>query len=426
MIYVVSLYYPPVSNPPANRMNFLVQFLVGKYGADAVRVVTGRPNYPHGKLPREYRWRLFKRRSGEHGETIHHIYEIPAPFRGLYRKTLGLLSFAFSVFWYFLFRRLRRGDLVYITSGPVFPVYSLYFLSHLRRNLRYVVDIRDLWPQIVAAMGFISPRSPVYRLLEKLSLKSYRRALCNVGNAEGWVDYLARELPDKERLLICNPVDTDLFRPLPAGETAAFRAQHPELFDDPGRVTFIFAGNHSYNMDLITLMDALKAARAETDRFLFVFLGYGEVKPDLEAYVTAHGLEDCVVFLPFMARPELLKYLCAVDFCYSSRVKDQVYRDFIPVKMLEYLACGKFVLAAHRCRFTDTAETNGFAMVCEAGEPDAVRDSLLRLVRERERFLAGADPRPYIVEHFSVRHFQSQMESLFANLAPQARSTDLS
>ena len=136
MIYLVSLYYPPISNPPANRIGHLARILVAKYGRDNVTVVTGRPNYPEGKLPREYRWRVFKRRTGAAGETIHHLYEYPAPFRGRNLKTLGLVSFAVSVFVYFLFRRLGPKDLVFVTSGPVFPAYSIYFLSRLKRRFR--------------------------------------------------------------------------------------------------------------------------------------------------------------------------------------------------------------------------------------------------------------------------------------------------
>ena len=120
MIYVVSHFYPPVQNPPANRMGHLAKLLKSMYGAENLVVVTGRPNYPDGKLSKEYRWRLFKRRTGDFGETIHHLYELPAPFGGFLRKTIGYFSFAFSVFVYFLFRRVREDSLVFVTVPPYF------------------------------------------------------------------------------------------------------------------------------------------------------------------------------------------------------------------------------------------------------------------------------------------------------------------
>lgn len=103
MIYIVSHYYPPVSNPSAVRMEYLAKLLLERYGADQVRVITGRPNYPDGKLLPEDKWRLFRRQTGRWGETIYHLYEFPAPFKGLYRKTLGLLSLSVSLFIFFFY-----------------------------------------------------------------------------------------------------------------------------------------------------------------------------------------------------------------------------------------------------------------------------------------------------------------------------------
>ena len=214
MIYVVSLYYPPVSNPPSNRMEHLVRVLLKRYGADKVRVITGRPNYPDGILPSELKWRIYKKTVGGLGECIEYLYEVPAPFKGFFRKTLGLLSFSFSVFIYFLFKRLKKEDLIFVTSGPIFPVYAIYFLSKLKRKLRYVMDIRDLWPQTVAGLGYLQEGTFVYKQLKSLSDKAHNRAVASVGVVEGICDYIASVAPERPVSLIYNPVDTELFKPI--------------------------------------------------------------------------------------------------------------------------------------------------------------------------------------------------------------------
>ena len=137
MIYIVSHFYLPVGSPAASRMGHLARILVERYGRDRVRVVTGRPNYPDGRLPAEYRWRIFRRTTGPAGEAIAHLYEIPAPFQGFLGKTIGYLSFAVSVFFYFLFRRVNRG------SGRQF-ILDRFALGEFRT--RYLAVLVDLVP----------------------------------------------------------------------------------------------------------------------------------------------------------------------------------------------------------------------------------------------------------------------------------------
>ena len=48
MIYLVSHYYHPETNPPANRFGDLARILVDRYGSDQVQVITGFPNHPSG------------------------------------------------------------------------------------------------------------------------------------------------------------------------------------------------------------------------------------------------------------------------------------------------------------------------------------------------------------------------------------------
>ena len=408
MIYVVSHYYPPVVNPPAHRMNHLVRLLVERYGAEQVCVITGRPNHPHGELPPEYKWRLFKRRRGQWGERILHLYEVPTPNEGLIRKTLGYVSFAKALFFYLLFKRFAPEDIVFVTSPPVFTAYAVYLAACFRRRLRYVLDVRDLWPQAIAGIGFIREGTWIYRFFCRLSDRTYRRATQLVGNSQGIVDHLAavdgcgRKRIDR----VHNPVDMERIRALPPGESAAFRSDHAGPFGDGTRPVFVFAGMHSIYIDLMTLVRALKRVRAETDRFLFILIGYGEQKEELQAYIRENGLAQNVHFLPFMPREELLEYLSAADFCYVSLKATHNLRYAIPTKTLEYLACGKFVLAALEGPFADMLRAAGVAVVAEPGNPDSIAEAVETMI---ERYAGGTPPpdtRAFVREHFSLERFE--------------------
>ncbi len=408
MIYIVTHYYPPVVNPPAHRMDNLVRLLVERYGAEQVQVVTGRPNHPHGELPPGYRWRLFKRRRGQWGERVLHLYEVPTPNEGLFRKTLGYVSFAATLFIYLLFKRLAREDVVFVTSPPAFTAYAVYMAACFRRKLRYVLDVRDLWPQAIAGIGFIREKTWTYRSLCRLSDRTYRRATQLVGNSQGIVEHLAtvEGCAEKRIDLVHNPVDMDGIQPLPAQECAAFRAAHEELFGDGTRPVFVFAGMHSIYIDLMTLVRALKRVRDRMDRFLFILIGYGEQKGELQRYVEENGLAENVHFLPFMPKEELLKYLSAADFCYVSLKATRNLRYAIPSKTLEYLACGKFVLAALEGPFADMLREAGVAAVAKPGKPDKVARAVEMLIERHAADTPSPNTRAFVRNHFSLQRFE--------------------
>ena len=423
MSYIVSHYYLPICNPPASRMGHFVRILTELYGGDRVRVVTGRPNYPNGELAEADRWKLYRRETGKYGETVEHLYEIPAPFKGFSRKTIGYLSFAASVFFYFLFKPMKKEDVVLITSGPVFPAYVLYFLSRVKRRLRYIVDVRDLSPQTVAGMGFMKETSLSYRFLKGLSDKTYASALQAVGVVPGICDYISSVTDFDDVHLIYNPVDTEAMTPMPESDIRNFRASHPELFQE-GRTTFLFGGALSVYMDLITLMRAARLLREHTDAFLIIIIGYGEDADRLKAYVDENDLGDYVRFLPHMERTELRKYICSVDFCFSSISKDDIFKMVVSVKILEHLSCGKFVVGAHNGPFFEDLEKRGFAVFAPAGDEAALAKLLQRMIEQPPPKSERKDPRSFIRENFSLEQMRARLRALFEPIVPIAQRKD--
>ncbi|MDI6773831.1 MAG: glycosyltransferase family 4 protein [Verrucomicrobiota bacterium] len=422
MIYLVSHFYLPLGNPPASRMGHLARILVERYGRDNARVVTGRPNYPEGRLPPEYRWRLFRRTVGPAGEDIAHLYEIATPFQGFRRKTVGYLSFAVSVFFYFLFRRLAPSDLILVTSGPVFPAYAVYFLSRLKRHLRYAVDVRDLSPQTVPGMGFMNRESALYRALKRLSDRTYRRAVKTVGVVPGICEYLNAVAAPRKAALIYNPVDTREVRPLPEQDVRAFRQEHSEIFGDPGRTVFLYAGLHSPHLDLMTLLKALTHVKAETSAFVFVLIGHGEETPALKRFAAENGLAPNVCFLNHMPREQLVRYMNAADFCYFGARADPVFDIAVAVKAIEYLACGKFVVTAHGGAFPEGLRERKLGLISPPSDPGALARNLIALIREPGPYLGSrGDSRRFILERFSLKEFEKRYLTIFEDLVPPPR-----
>ena len=395
MIYVVSHYYLPLVNPPATRMGHLVHFLVDQYGADNIRVVTGQPNYPDGKLPQAFTGRLFKRTTGDHGETVHHLYEYPTPFRGLVRKSLGLLSFAVGVFFYFLFRRLKPDDLVIVTSGPSFPPYAIYFLSTWKKNLTYVIDVRDLWPQVAAGMGYLNTHSWKYRLLDHLSNRMYRGADKAIGVSRGILEHLKHHVDSESLFHIPNPIDMDLFKPVPIqGKSEVF--------------TVVFTGAFSFYVDLMTLMKAI----SKIDSIRVLLIGDGEARPEVEQFIQENELEERVLLQPFIKdKNQLVNIINSADLCYASLRASPHLTYATPTKILEYLSCNKPVLALLEGSFADELTTHLAAIVREPGNVAELQNTIERILEDGLPPLK--EPRSFIEANYSLEKFNQRLASFF-------------
>jgi len=402
MIYLVSMYYPPENNPPAHRMDYFAETLAGSIGRDSFRVVTGRPNYPTGKLARGFRFRLWKKTMGQHGEQVQHLYEFPAVFKGLYRKTLGMVSFAGFLFMYLVFRRYKSNDLVFVTSGPGFNILAVYYASILRPSLRYVLDIRDLWPEGVAGMGFMKESGRAYRFLKRSVDKAYLKAERVVGNSEGIVESISKTLDPSLVDLVHNPIRIDRFMPLDDSLLADYRTKRFDLFD--GRVTLTFTGTFAFYIDLPIFMDALNLLDQKSKEKLHVILlGDGEERINVTSLISRYGLEQAVTILPFTNdRSELVSLIQASDFCFASLKDTPTLRYAIPTKILEYSACGKPIIAALSGPFSEVLKNQKAAHVVPPGDPIALAEVLTKLIKNPDDYRqTGANARALILSEFS-------------------------
>lgn len=421
--YLVTHYYPPESNPPANRLSNLAAVLAETFGKERVQVITGMPNHPDGKIKPGYRFRLWKKEKGAAGEPVLRVPEFPAPNRGFWRKSVGFISFGTSVFFTLLCKRLGPNDVVYVTSPPSLASYAIWLLKRLgKRNLRYVFEMRDPMPEIVAAMGFMNESGRTYRLLKKLSDLTIRDADHIVAVAEGMRDDAALICGRENCSLIYNPVDTRWFAPVPADDAAEFRDLHRELYGPDGTRVFAFAGSHSIYMGLGEVLKAFAALKDDTAPWRLLLIGYGEDTDRLKREVRDLQLQDRVFFPGYLKRDELRLWLCAADVLLSTRLDHPVYRRLIPTKMIEYMALGKWALVAHNCEFAQRVENVGFCRDVPLADERAFSDALAQCIRAPAP--APVDAMSFLEEGFTLDAFAGRQRSLFQKLLNETGCDD--
>lgn len=286
---ILTQYYPPEVGAAQVRLSAFAREL-GRHGHH-VQVVTAMPNYPAGIVQPPYQGKVFVREQVD-GIPVTRTWIIPATGRSVVQRLANYFSFAFSSL--VGLASVPRGDVLFVESPPLFVCLSGWIMSVLRRE-KLCINISDLWPDSVVALGMMGEGAPVQwaRCLERwLYRHSWRISAATTGILDS---ILKKGIPRRKLLFLPNGVDLELF-------------QQQELADFCCKpYQFLFAGTHGYAHGVEVI---LRAARLLKDRnnIRFLLVGDGADKPRLQGIRSRWELNN-VVFLdpvPFREMPALL------------------------------------------------------------------------------------------------------------------------
>lgn len=130
-IAILTQYYKPEMGAPQNR---LYEMAVGlkKFGAD-ITVITGMPNYPTGKIFKEYSGKWFCKENLD-GIDIFRFWLFASNVKRVLPRVLSMLSFSFSVLFSLKYVRKKRFDFIIVESPPLTLGLSGYFLSKVCKS----------------------------------------------------------------------------------------------------------------------------------------------------------------------------------------------------------------------------------------------------------------------------------------------------
>lgn len=390
-IAFLSHYFPPEIGAPAARVSELARVWAERH---EVTVLTGFPNHPTGRIPPEYRGRLFAKEEKD-GYTVFRSWLYATANEGFLRRTLGHLSFMASGFLAGAFK-LRRPDVIVATSPTLFSVFAAWALG-VRFRSPFVFEVRDLWPGIFADLGVLKSRFLI-RALEKMELWLYRRSALVVTVTRGFAENIvSRGIPEAKLLVVSNGADLERFCPGPA---------RPEIRRamGAGEADFLvlYIGALGISHALESFLEVAGRLRGVA-RIRFALVGEGARKAELQRIAARTALPN-LLFLPGQPRESVPDFYRASDLCLVPLRNVPLFSTFIPSKMFEIMACGRPIAASVRGEAATILNESGAAAVVE---PEAVEE-LARVIEELshspERCSAmGKRGRAYVEENFDRR-----------------------
>lgn len=404
---LLTQYYLPESGSASIKMSELAEYLTNK--GHHVSVITGFPNYPHGKIYDGYKMKLYYK------EKINGVNVIRVPlyitdkrysfkFRMINHTSFMITSIYGSLI-------AGKHDLVYYYSPPLFLGLSAWLIGRIYR-VPVVGEFNDLWPQAPIQMGIIK-NNMIKKIAFKFERFVYHKTDFLFFYSETHRSAVISE-GIKERKTEIHPlwISTDEFKPVSKELVNNLRRS----FGWENKFIVMYAGYIGKAQGLDILIGVAKRLRNEK-KILFILVGDGPEKENLLKKTQELNLEN-VKFIPFQTKEKIPIFLSAADVLFAS-LKPAPHRlGTIPAKVLAYMSMGKPLLCVAQGETANLIKKSGSGININEEDENKLSEAILKIYKDKELAAKmGVNGRKYATEYFDKEKVLSKIERRLIEIA---------
>lgn len=372
-ILFLTHYFPPEVNAPASRTFENAKRWVA--AGHKVTVLTCAPNHPRGILYPGYKNRLFQWDTLE-GVRILRVFTFLSPNAGFLKRILNYFSYMLSAT--LLCPLVSEIDVVVSTSPQFFCGMAGLWVSLLKRK-PWVLEIRDLWPESITAVGQVI--NPILlRFLEGLETFLYKSADHIISVTHSFKQHIGkRGIPGERISVLTNGVDLEHFQPVSKKDLIRSGNGHAEL---AGKFVVSYIGTHGMAHGLETVLLTAEILRPY-DNILFLLIGDGAERETLLRKRNEAGLEN-VLMLPQQPKEKMPEFLALSDACMVLLKKRDIFKTVIPSKIFESMGMERPVILGVAGESKGIIEEADCGICIEPENHQQLADAVLKLFNDPE------------------------------------------
>jgi len=208
--------------------------------------------------------------------------------------------------------------------------------------------------------------------------------------------------------VIENGANIDLFRPMP------IETSKKELNLNPGHSYICFVGNFAAWQGLEYLIRCVPFVHESCPDARFLLVGDGTLKSKLLEMARELGVSEKVIFTGMVAYEKVPLYINSSEVCVAPFIKMRNERiGLSPLKLYEYMACGKSVVASNITGVGNVLEKRTAGISIEPENPDELSKAIIKLLKdEKLRDEMGRNGREYVVKEHSWKSVAMKIISI--------------
>lgn len=213
-------------------------------------------------------------------------------------------------------------------------------------------------------------------------------------------------IPSEKIVVVSNGANTSLFKPLDQKDC------RKELNLDPKISYVCFVGNLAPWQGLEYLVKAAPSILSHFPECRFLIVGDGVMKDELIKLSRELGVEDMFIFTGVVAYDRVPIYINASDVCTAPFIFARNAKiGLSPLKLYEYMACGKPVVASNISGVSEALEASRGGLPVLPENPDALSEAVLKLLENQDlRSKLGSKGLSYVTENYSWYSVAKQVD----------------
>lgn len=349
--------------PEEFRINDL-SFELVKRGND-VTVLTGLPNYPLGKVLKEYKF--FKKRK----ENINGVKVIRCSLLGRgnsnFRIAINYVSFAINSCFKALFLKKDFDIVVCYQLSPISMVWPGIIVSKIK-NIPLVIYVQDQWPASME-LGGIKKGTWQYKFFYNMSLNTYKKSKNIFVSSNEYVKYFKEELKlfDVKYTYIPNYAE-DTYKDI--------KQIKNKIFD------IVFAGNIGPAQDVESIVKLAKELKNSKDIF-FHIVGDGLSKEKCKKLSVKYKLSNIKFYGRYKVE-EMNKFYDLADAFIITLKDNKIVNRCEPSKLPSYMLASKPIIGIINGVVNKIIEKNECGIVVSAGKYKDMAQKILNIYKKEE------------------------------------------
>ena len=388
--------------------NFKINDIVSHFNEQeySVKVITGVPNYPSGKIFKNYGY--FKKTN----EIIDNVKvrRLPLVTRGRgssFRLVLNYLSYFFSVLIYtfYLILSNKKYDIIFVHhTSPIFITISPCLYKTFNKQTKMILWDLDIWPESLEATEVIKNKkvlNSIKRLVETL----YNKFDLILVGSDSFVQIVKKRVKNIPVVYFPNWAE-DIF------ELALINKSPLKTVKQTNNLKIMFAGNIGEAQDVYSILKLIY--KCKDKNIDWVFVGDGRMKNWFERELNLIPISGTINFSGSHPIEKMPFFFKQADIMLLTLKNEDIFSKTVPAKLQAYLASAKPIFGMISGESKRIIMDSGAGWCSDSGDIESAYDNICEILNCNYKELSkkGLKGLRYYNKNFSKHSRFSQIDNI--------------